>query len=183
MPTYSFNPHYSANKGSVLAISLVMLTAITLVSITSMQRSGLQGRMVSNIQHKEKGFHAANSELEGIYQFYGSKGSAAKALSKPISSFDMVNGKQVFQEVETGYTSTYHSYSPDHGSSFTATRLQIDSNILHKGTSIAEGFSYGSFVEHSFVVTSSSRKPDTGSNSGDLLSSQSIGVNFIAPAG
>jgi hypothetical protein len=182
MPAHSFNTSYPANKGSVLALSLVMLTAITLVSITSMQRSGLQGRMVNNIQHKEKGFHAANSELEGIYQFYGS-GSAAQALSKPISSFDMVNGKQVFQEVETGYTSTYHNYSPDHGSSFTATRLQIDSNILHEGISIAEGFSYGSFIEHNFVVTSSSSKPDTGSNSGDLLSSQSIGVNFIAPAG
>jgi hypothetical protein len=40
-------------SGSVLAISLVILTAITLISITSLQRSGIQTRIVTNVQHDE----------------------------------------------------------------------------------------------------------------------------------
>ena len=44
-------------SGSVLAISLVILTAITLISISSLQRSGLQTKIVANIQHQEQLFN------------------------------------------------------------------------------------------------------------------------------
>jgi type IV pilus assembly protein PilX len=43
----------NTQKGSVLAVSLVLLTAITLIAISSMQRSGLQTKIVSNLQHHE----------------------------------------------------------------------------------------------------------------------------------
>ena len=69
MPLSSFNNRYSANKGSVLAISLTILTAITLISVTALQRSGLQGRMVGNIQHQEQGFNVASNELNVIIVF------------------------------------------------------------------------------------------------------------------
>jgi hypothetical protein len=50
--------------GSVLAISLVILTAITLISITSLQRSGLQTKIASNTQHNEQLFTTSQSEQE-----------------------------------------------------------------------------------------------------------------------
>lgn len=181
MPAYSFNTQYSANKGSVLAISLVILTAITLVSITAMQRSGLQGKMVGNVQHKEKAFHAANSELEQIYEFYLTQEFASVALANPIMSHDIVNGEKVYTPVETGHTSPYSNYTPPHGSSYVAPKLQVISNIISEAPGIPEGFSYGSFESYNLVITTSSSRPNRGSNSGALLSSQSIGVTFVAP--
>jgi len=51
-------------KGSALAVSLVLLTAITLISLSSMQRSGLQTKIVSNLQHHEVLFQTALNEQE-----------------------------------------------------------------------------------------------------------------------
>ena len=51
-------------SGAVLAVSLVMLTAITFLAVMSAKRSGLQTRIVSNIQHKENVCHKALSEQE-----------------------------------------------------------------------------------------------------------------------
>jgi hypothetical protein len=58
---------HKKQSGSVLAISLVLLTAITLISITSMQRSGLQTKIVANIQHHEQLFTTAQSDQEFWY--------------------------------------------------------------------------------------------------------------------
>jgi hypothetical protein len=51
-------------KGSALIVSLVLLTAITLISLSSMQRSGLQTRIVANLQHHEVLFQTALNEQE-----------------------------------------------------------------------------------------------------------------------
>lgn len=53
--------------GAVLATSLVLLTAITLLAVMGMQRSGLQTKIVANLQHHETAFHAAQSLLEDAY--------------------------------------------------------------------------------------------------------------------
>lgn len=60
----------SRQSGSVLAISLVLLTAITLIALMGLQRSGLQTKIVANIQHKERTYHVAYSELECIYESF-----------------------------------------------------------------------------------------------------------------
>lgn len=54
-------------SGAVLATSLVLLTAITLLALMGMQRSGLQTKIVANLQHQERAFHAAQSLLEDAY--------------------------------------------------------------------------------------------------------------------
>lgn len=177
---------YSSNKGSALAIGLVILTAITLVSVTSMQRSGIQGRMVGNAQHKQQAFHIANGELEEIYQFYATQGSATQALSAPLNEFDIFNGEQIFHEIAAGHTSTYNSYYPHDGnSSDPSSRLEVASNIQHTGirNSLVEGFSVGTFVEYGFVVSAQSAEPSFGIDPGKVLSSQSVGIKYIAPAG
>lgn len=191
MRTYTANP-YSSNKGSALAIGLVILTAITLVSITAMQRSGIQGRMVGNIQHQEQAFHAANGELEEIYQFYATQASATVALSEPLNNFDIVNGDQVFHQVAPGHSSTYSSYygggesSNGQSSGYAPkARLEVASNIQHTGvrSSLVAGFSVGTFVEYGFVVTAESSEPSFGITPGKTLSSQVVGIKYIAPAG
>jgi len=57
-------------SGSVLSISLVLLTAITLIALTGMQRSGLQTKIVANLQHKETTFIAAQNILEDAYDSF-----------------------------------------------------------------------------------------------------------------
>jgi hypothetical protein len=54
-------------SGSVLAISLVLLTAITLVALMGLQRSGLQTKIIANLQHNENVFNIALSEVEFTY--------------------------------------------------------------------------------------------------------------------
>lgn len=188
----SFNQR-SANKGSVLAISLVILTAITLVSITAMQRSGLQGKMVVNIQHKEKAFHAANSELEEIFEFYLTQGSARKALAVPINTFTIVDQLRVYTQVDTGHTSPYNSLASQQISSAgfgsggqngnAAPQLQVASTIIAETPGMPDGYSYGSFESHNLEITASASRPNIGSRAGDVLSSQSIGISFVSPSG
>jgi hypothetical protein len=177
----------TANKGSALAISLVILTAITLISVTALQRSGLQGRMVGNIQHQEQGFHAANGELEEIYHFYATQASATQALSNPLNSFDITDGEQVFSTVEPGHESSYNAQdSSDSSQSYNKkSKLAVASEIIHTGVSntMVEGFSIGSFVEKGFVISASSSEPSFGLTPGRVLSSQSVGMTFIAPSG
>jgi hypothetical protein len=190
MRTLSAKP-YSSNKGSALAIGLVILTAITLVSVTSMQRSGIQGRMVGNIQHQEQGFHAANGELEEIYRFYATQASATVALSEPLNNFDIINDEQVFHQVDPGHNSTYNSYAERESSNGQSsghppkTRLDVASNIQHTGerSSLVAGFSVGTFVEYGFVVTAESSEPSFGIAPGKTLSNQVVGIKYIAPAG
>lgn len=181
---------YTSNKGSTLAISLVILTSVTLISITSLQRSGLQGRMVGSIQHQEQGFHAANGELEEIYQYYATQASATQALSAPLNSFDIVAGDQVFNPVDAGHESTYNSYGTGNsGEQSTGyphpPRLAVTSDIKHTGVrdSLVDGFSIGTFVEYGFTVSSQAAEPTIGITPGRTLSNQLIGIKYIAPAG
>lgn len=59
-------------SGAVLAISLVLLTAITFLSMMGMQRSGLQTKIVANIQHQERVFNASLNEQEFWFFQYAS---------------------------------------------------------------------------------------------------------------
>ena len=190
MHSYSSKITYSANKGSALAIGLTILTAITLISVSALQRSGIQGRMVGNIQHQEQGFHAANGELEEIYQFFATQASATQALSAPLNSFIIVDGEQVFSPVDPGHVSSYSSYgnSESGGQSTgypTPPRLEVSSDIQHTGlrNSLVEGFSVGTFVEYGFEVSSQANEPSFGITPGKTLSSQLVGIKYIAPAG
>jgi len=190
MRSYSSNNTYSANQGSALAIGLTILTAITLISVSALQRSGIQGRMVGNAQHQEQGFHAANGELEEIYQFYATQASATQALSAPLNSFEIIAGDQVFIPVDPGHDSTYSSQgNPEQNGQSTGyahpPRLEISSEIQHTGlrNSLVEGFSVGTFVEYGFEVNSQAAKPSFGITPGRTLSNQLIGIKFIAPAG
>ncbi len=60
----------SRQAGSVLAISLVLLTAITLIALMGLQRSGMQTKIIANIQHKARVFNTSYSEVECSYDLF-----------------------------------------------------------------------------------------------------------------
>lgn len=59
-------------SGSALAISLVLLTAITIISMMGLQRSGLQTKIVANATHKENTYHTAKTIVHDSYDFLNS---------------------------------------------------------------------------------------------------------------
>lgn len=67
---------YKKQSGAVLAISLVMLTAITFLAIMGMERSGLQTRIVANIKIKEIVFNEGMAENDAAifeYRYFDNK--------------------------------------------------------------------------------------------------------------
>lgn len=166
---------YSKQKASALAISLVLLTAITLISVTSLQRSGLQTRIVANNQHVQAGFNAANSELEELFSAYITDDAAVDALSESIDSFTMDSGsKEYVPTSKTGVNSTYTATAQNR-----PLAVDLSSNVLHTGKlPFTAGYSQGGFATYGFRVSTIASAP----NNGRTLSSQSIGVEFIGPA-
>jgi Tfp pilus assembly protein PilX len=78
-------------SGAVLAISLVLLTAITVLAVISMQRAGLQTRITGNILHREMLFNSAMNEQESWFYQLKTADTGDAVLSEPIRSFT-VNG-------------------------------------------------------------------------------------------
>lgn len=81
-------------KGSALAVSLALLTAITFISVTSMQRSGLQTKIVTNLQHHEVLFQTALNEQEYWWKEVQTDGSL---ITKVQDSFTLdANNRKLF---------------------------------------------------------------------------------------
>lgn len=103
----------NSQSGSALAISLVLLTVITIISITSLQRSGLQSKIVGNLQHKEQLFTAANSDQEHWFltaqedDAYLSQALQNRALNpdgEAIFSSVPLPDRQVYQHIDSNST-------------------------------------------------------------------------------
>jgi hypothetical protein len=84
----------SQATGSVLAISLVLLTAITLIAIMGMQRAGLQTKIVANIQHREVAFNTALGDIDKVYQDIqdGDTQTLSDAMNSPLNAVTASSG-------------------------------------------------------------------------------------------
>ena len=76
-------------SGAVLAISLVLLSAITLLAAMNMQRAGLQTRIASNITHKEATFNTVLSEQDRWFFDLSTMDLSNPILSAPIRQFNL----------------------------------------------------------------------------------------------
>jgi len=115
----------SRNKqsGAVLAISLVLLSAITLLAAMNMQRAGLQTRVTTNILHKEQKSDGALNEQEFLFFEIQNAGLGDPIINDPIRNFDMINGEREYSPVVLPPT--------------TNTRLnyiQVNSRMIIKGS-------------------------------------------------
>lgn len=87
-------------SGAVLAISLVLLTAITVLAVISMQRAGLQTRITGNILHREMLFNSAMNEQESWFYQLKTADTGDAVLSEPIRSFDVeADGTRTYKPV------------------------------------------------------------------------------------
>ena len=94
------------NKGSALAISLVILTSVTLGAVYAMQRSGTQLKLVANMQHLQTIDSYAVSNNEGALEYLrGNVDPLANALrAKQRDEFGNpildANGNEMMNSVE-----------------------------------------------------------------------------------
>lgn len=86
-------------SGAVLAISLVLLSAITLLAAMNMQRAGLQTRITANILHKEQTSDSALNDQEFLFFQLQNSDTGDPILNDPIRSFTMVNGEREYSPV------------------------------------------------------------------------------------
>lgn len=164
----SFNSlKFKSNQGSVLAISLVLLTAITLIALSSIQRSGLQTRMVANIQHVEILFNTALSDQNYWFSQLLLDESGDELLAEPLSRFvvDENNQRQyqavILDSLEDGIK-----------------EISLASQILHipakEGQlSLSEGNEVNSRIDYKFELAS-----EAGIATRNMEERQKSGISF-----
>jgi Tfp pilus assembly protein PilX len=86
-------------SGATLAISLVILSAITLLAAMNMQRAGLQTRITSNIYHKEGTFNTVLSDQESWFSTLSDADLSNPILSDPIRQFNLNNDTKTYTPV------------------------------------------------------------------------------------
>lgn len=138
---------YVKNNGSVLAISLVLLTAITLVAVFSMQRSGLQTKIVANVQHVEMLFNTAMNDQEYWFMQLKVADSGDTLLSEPLANFVLDENNQ------RSYKAVSLESSKDDSDA-----VQLASNLLHipprQGElSLSEGNEVNSRIDYDFELS------------------------------
>lgn len=152
-------------SGSVLAISLVLLTAITLIAIMGLQRAGLQTKISGAIQHYEAAFNCNLSELDWIFQ--DTQRGNTQALSDAMNS-----------EKNTSTTSSNIQRNPF---------CNVVTNITHNEPTLGPGMATTSSLRNNnsrgkngggvqkFEITSTTSLPNR------ISSSQKIGTTFFEP--
>jgi hypothetical protein len=128
-------------SGAVLAISLVLLSAITLLAAMNMQRAGLQTRITSNIFHKEETFNTVLSDQDTWFFDLSNTDLSDPILSAPIRQFNLDNGTK-------NYTPVALTQLNQSGSSFA---VQVDNQLImteaiRGQNSLAEGDEAGNRV-------------------------------------
>jgi hypothetical protein len=166
-----------AQNGSVLAISLVLLTAITLLSMMGLQRSGLQTKIVANIQHKEAAYNTDLSEQQAQLSAYTK--SADPDEASPDTSqllFDIINKFTVSSGVKTQETTDLPAIlDPVH--------LQLASTIRYllpiegsETINLSVGHEVDMYANHYFQLDSTA----SSNNASSIASSQRTGFHFSA---
>lgn len=109
-------------SGAVLAISLILLSAITLLAAMNMQRAGLQTRITANILHKEQKADGALNEQEFLFFQIQNADLGDPMINDPIGSFTMVNGEREYFPTQLNTTNTTIGY------------IQVSSRLIITGS-------------------------------------------------
>lgn len=151
-------------SGSVLAISLALLTAITLIAMISLQRSGLQTKIVANILHQEKAFNASQNEQEFWHTQYAN--NPTEHILNIVNEVDAAGLPTAFNLT----VSTDHGLHSPLDVSASATYILPDADDI----TLAVGEETGSRRLYKFMLDSST----SFANRPTLISAQRSGFSF-----
>ena len=133
-------------SGSVLAISLVMLTAITLVAMISLERAALQTKIVANIQHEEGVFQACFNEQEFWLNLFSDPAQGKQRLFEIINDFSQ-NADGVIEQQLTQLNSGLRPQAAN-----IPLRIQASALYFPEVGGLVEGFELGNYVRHTFQL-------------------------------
>ena len=176
--------HMTTQKGVALVVSLILLTAVTMTALVSLQGSMLQVRMVANTQFASNAFVAASTELEANYDEIRDNEQGLKMLSDAISSLSLSAGELILNSDgnpefdAVAATAVIHDYA-----AMGVDNQDVESNIVYKGTgaladnTFAADSTVGTFKVYPFEINASASVNQT------IASRQSMGIEYTAPSG
>ncbi|MFT4530156.1 MAG: Tfp pilus assembly protein PilX [Gammaproteobacteria bacterium] len=200
---YSKSTNISKREnGAALIVSLIMLTAVTYLAVVSLQRSTLQVRMVGNSQLKQTSFIAASSELQTIYTDIRDKEDGTQILSDALKTFDVLASEtlttlsdiaasqgikgvgvtQVQKEPTLNYTESAVTTTSRHYDTMGISNNDITSSVLYSGSDAPNSYAFagdstvGTFIVYSYKIDSEAEATE------NIASSQSMGIEYTAPA-
>lgn len=164
-------------QGSALVLSLVILTAITLGAMVAMQRSTLQLRMVSNMQHDKQVFDATYSYISQAYYLMNENSSDTRSMLAAILAND---------------STTYEVYSTNNWSEPSTPSVvgDVDGTLATSTSTAAGNASNPNYLKGNTGNSAGSQQTyyftynATGTDSsGRISSTQEIGLSYSAPSG
>ncbi|MAY14069.1 pilus assembly PilX family protein [Thalassolituus sp. UBA2009] len=180
------NSRFRHQKGSALLVSLAVLTAITLGAMVAMQRSTVQIRMISNLQHQQEITNATLGTLNYLYDQMENNGALqndilikAESLYKASLADPATNTSfNPFTEFKASLTQpSFNSKSISTGGITASARnlpVPPGTSFYLKGKG---GCGNGCSVMHAALNVS------TVSTNGAISESQEIGVRRLIPGG
>ena len=149
----------TTSKGATLAVSLVMLTSVTLLALVSLQRSALQSKMVSNFQIKQTAYDIAYSEVEAKFQDSASQNSDNQNMLAALNSVQLGdNGVAQRDPVTNAPLTVPVNLAAE--SRYGHPNMAIATNLRYTGTptslnhTLSGDSSKGEFTEYQFRIES-----------------------------
>lgn len=152
------------SQGAVLLVSLVLLTAMTIIGVASIDSATLQSQMARNSLY-----------AQNLYQ---------KSLSEIEAQYEKLKGSDYLTSILTAVT----TIGPDNDPGISITDANVETHDVNdaytQSVSVAftgngpppSGYSVGIFIGKNFEVNSVSTVTGTGSTS-----DQTQGLNYPAP--
>lgn len=190
LPT-SYHP-YATQRGSVLVISLIILTAVTAIAASALYTSSVQENIVFGVQYKEQAFNAAYNEHQEVYDYYlnafaddssANDGLKRKVLDTLGSAYDLHYTSSNPNPIDPGHK-TNAAGDPSSYTGSTSFDLNSGLQFLEPGEgalALVEGASAGTFKKYSFEIEASSSEPSGSFNNAKLLSEQVQGFSYLGP--
>ncbi|MBE0482671.1 MAG: hypothetical protein IBX52_04135 [Bacterioplanes sp.] len=169
-------------SGSVLLLTLVMLTGVTMMAMVALQRSSVQIRMVGNSQIKEATFQTALNELDAKYRRLGQEVQGSKMLIDALRSVQLdqdgspqINpntGSVVF--LPAALTPEQH---PVRAYLTVSSQIQYTGNGAQFNHSFADDSSQTLFQQYRFSLLANAEAQHV------IASQQTLGVSYLAAKG
>lgn len=99
-------------RGAVLIVSLVMLVALTLIGLTSMNQSTMEERMSANMQRSVQAFQTAESSLKAAFADAETWDIAGMAPKSATVDKAKANDNEPTEAVTFEYGSEFQAWTP-----------------------------------------------------------------------
>jgi len=178
--------HIHASRGAALIVTLVLLTAVTMMAVVSLQNSMLQVKMVANSQLATSAFLAANSELEANYDDIRDNENGLQMLSNAVSSVNINDDAEIVMKSDGNPEFSAVAATGGDDSDYSKMGVvtdNVNSEITYQGSGaiINNGFAgdstVGTFQTYPFEINASAAVNE------NISSAQTMGIEYTAPSG